>query len=225
MVMNYGEISREATACPEDLQLQSIVKEYKTQPHTPELVTRFWQTFLGASIEAQRLDITVPTVSCDRTQKELEVLKKEDKMWVPETKLTYAQLGMIFPKMESYAVAENSLIKDEFEQDAKGVDVEMSIDSPNRNTTQKGLEDFFKSQGRNGMRLSTFVLSSQASKSLTGHYLDENTWSRLLGSRGKGSVVSALFYPDGKLNVNLIMPPRNRHPSYIGGRSEGVKKT
>lgn len=208
----------------EDLQLRSIVKEYSAQPHTPELVANFWQTFLETPIQSQELDIPVPIVSCDRTQEELDALNKEGRMWVPETKLTYPQLGRIFPKMQSYVLREDSSIKDEFEQAAKGVDVEISIDSPNRDTKEEDLEKLFKSQGRKGIRLSTFILASQASKVLTGKYFDEGvTWSRLLGSRDGGGVVIAHFDSGGHLHVYWARDPKRRDPS-IGGRSEGVKK-
>lgn len=214
----------EVLSASEDLRLQSVVQEYNTKPHTPELVTNFWQIFLGSSIKGQGLDIPVPVVSCDRTSEELETLKKEEKMWVPETGLTYSQLGQIFPRMRNYAVQDDSPIKDEFEQDTKGVDVEASIDSPNRNTKKKDLEKLFKSQGRNGMRLSTYILVSQGSKILTGHYLDEgSTWSRLLGSGYGGYVVNARFSGNGCLYVDWYLHPGGRH-SGLGSRSEGVKK-
>lgn len=74
------------------------------------------------------------------------------------------------------------------------------------------------------MRLSAYILASQASKVLTGHYLDEgSTWSRLLGSHDEGHVVRASFYSDGDLHVVWALDPEFRYPS-IGGRSEGVKK-
>lgn len=223
MIINYGEISRPPQTGSEDLQLRSIVKEYSVQPHTPELVTKFWKTFLELNIKQQHLDISVADIECDRTSEELKVLKKEDRMWVPEARLTYPQLGLVFPKMGSYAVQKDSPIENEFEQDAKGVDVEVDLDAPNRKTTQKDLENLFKSQDRKGMRLSTYILTSQASKVLTGHYLDENTWPRLLGSRRGGRVVHAYFGPLGYLHVDWGLHPRRRHP-FIGGRSEGVKK-
>lgn len=214
----------EVLADSKDLQLQSMAEEYSTQPHTPELVTKFWQTFLETSVKGQGLDISIPVVSCDRTAEELEALKKEGRMWVPQTQLTYPQLGQIFPKMQSYTVQKDSPIKDEFGQDAKGVDVEVDADAPNRNTTQKDLENLFKKQGRKGMKLSTYILASQASKVLTDHYLDEGfIWSRLLGSRNEGFVVDANFGPDGCLYVGWVLGPRGRGPCF-GGRSEGVKK-
>lgn len=216
--------SQAAVEAPQVAQiLKDIAQEYNTRPHTPELVTRFWQTFLESSIKIQGLDIPVPVVSCDRTSGELEALKKENRMWVPEAKLTHPQLGQIFPKMQSYAVQKDNTITDEFGQDAKGVDVEADLDAPNRITTQKDLEKLFKSQGRKGMRLSTYILTSQASKILTGHYLDENTWSRLLGSRSGDYVVDASFGSDGSLRVHWDLSPERRSPS-LGGRSEGVKK-
>ncbi len=209
---------------PSLILLNQAVKEFKEKPYTPELTNRFWQTFLETSIQTQGLDISVPTIACDRTQEELETLRKESRMWVPETKLTYPQLGRIFPKMGSYAVREDSPIKDEYREDARGVDVEVNIDAPNRNTTQKDLENLFKRQGRKGMRLSTFILTSQASKLLTNQYLDEGaTWSRLLGSRSGGHVVDAYSYVGGNLGVHWHLVPRG-HGSDWGGRSEGVKK-
>lgn len=204
--------------------LEQAVREFKEKPHTPELVNRFWQTFLETSIESQGLDIPVPIVSCDRTQEELEALKKEGRMWIPETKLTYPQLGKIFPKTGSWALQEDSSIKDEYKEDAKGVDVEVDINAPNKNTTQQDLEKLFKKQGRNGMRLSTYILASQASKLLTNRYLDEGvTLSRLLGSRRGGRVVGANFNVNGSLRVDWSLDPQDRN-SGLGGRSEGVKK-
>ncbi len=204
--------------------LDQAVNEFKDNPHTPESVNRFWQTFLETSIKSRGLDIPVPIVSCDRTQEELEALGKEGKMWVPETKLTYSQLGKIFPETKSYALREDSPIKDEYEQDAKGVDVEVSIESPNRETTENDLRELFKSQNRKGMRLSTYILASQESKLLAGQYFDEgDTWSRLLGSRDGGHVVDAGSYVDGFLVVGWSLDPRG-HDSDWGRRSEGVKK-
>ena len=92
--------------------LNQAVREFKEKPPTPELANRFWQTFLETSIKSQGLDIPVPRISCDRTSEELKALKKEGRMWVPETKLTYPQLGEIFPQMRSYYVSESSSIKE-----------------------------------------------------------------------------------------------------------------
>lgn len=216
---------------------KDLAQEYNTQPHTPELVNKFWQTFLETSIKNQELDIFVPTFSCDRTQEELEALREERRMWIPETKLTYPQLGEIFPEMGRDAVrgVDNySPIKDKFKQDAKGVDVEVNIAPPNRNTDEDDLKKIFKSQDRKGIRLSTYILASQASKLLNDQYLDEGgvTWSRLLGScsrlmglvlPGRVSCGRANFLWSGHLDVDWSLHPDTKG-SDLGGRSEGVKK-
>lgn len=223
LIEKYGDISPISVVTPAEA-LKNLAQEYNTNPHTPELINRFWKTFLETSIRTQGLDISVPAIECDRTLVELEALRKNDRMWVPETKLTYSQLDKIFPKMESHVLQQDRLIKDEFEQDAKGVDVEASIDSPNRKTKEKDLEELFKFQGRKGMRLSTFILTSQASKLLIKQYLDEgNTWSRFLGTRYGGFVVNAYFKSHGLLYVRWDLRPQAQK-SNLGGRSEGVKK-
>ncbi len=204
--------------------LDRVIGEFKEKPHTPELVNRFWQTFLETSITGQGLDIPVPVISCDRTQEELEALRKHGGMWVPETKLTYPQLGKIFPKMGSRALQENSpiTIKDEFEQDVRGVDVEAALDAPDNDIIQFDPKEAFEARGRKGMRLSTFILTAQASKALTDHYLDEKTVSRLFGSSYMGRMVFACFYEGGELYVHWFELPRG-HGSYLGVRSEGAK--
>lgn len=207
--------------------LLDAIAELKDNPFSPELVTNFWQTFLESSIKRRGLDIPLPVVSCDRTSEGLEALEKEEKMWVPETKLSYLILGKIFPNTNSETVQAYSPIKDEYKQNVRGVDVEANIYSPNRNTAQKDLKKLFKSQGRKGMRLSTFILASQANKLLTNHYFDDDsTWSLLLGSHDKaGLVVCARFFGwHGDLCVQRDHYPQNPSSNF-GGRSEGVKKS
>lgn len=210
-------------------RLKLAVLDYRDGILTPDKVNTFWQTFLETSIKTQGLDIPVSTIECDRTLEELEALKKDGRIWIPETQLTYPQLGKIFPKMGSYTVEENSPTKDEFEQDAKGVDVETSIASPNINTKEKELRELFESQGRKVMRLSTYILASQASKVLTGRYLDEDsTWSRLLlfafPGDGGGHVAGAKFTLNGRLGVYSNLNPQSKN-SRLGGRSEGIKRS
>lgn len=208
--------------------LKGLVSEYKRENKkgtlTPELVNRFWHILLETSIQARGLDIPVPTIECDRTTEDLKALKREKRIWVPETGLTYLQLGQIFPNTNNSAVERDGLISDGFEQDAKGVDVEASIDSPNINTREKALERLFKSKKRRGMRLSTYILASQASKVLIENFLDQDgTWSWLPGSSSGDYVLGARFDSNGRLYILWNLDPKDRK-SYLGGRSEGVKK-
>ena len=137
---------------------------------------------------------------------------------------SYPVHGKVFPKMNSYSVKEDSPIKDKGAKPG-WVDVEMDIDAPNRHTKQDDLEKLFKSQKRNGMRLSTYIWAGQASKVLTDKYFDQgSTYSRLLSSSSDGGVVYAYFYPSGRLDVGWYLSPED-HGTILGGRSEGVKRT
>ena len=126
--------------------------------------------------------------------------------------------------MNDYSVSEDSPIEDKGAKPV-WVDVEMDIDSPNRDTREDDLDKLFKSQGREGMRLSTYIWVGQASKVLTGEHFDQGaTYSRLLGSSHGDHVVRARFYPLGRLNVYWNLYPQHHAPG-LGGRSEGVKRT
>ncbi len=209
---------------PDSEILRGLAREYIKRPPTPTLVNDLWGTILETAIQTRRLDIPVPNIECDRTQKELGALKKKKGIWVPETELTYYQLGIIFPETQSYALQENILIEDKFKQDAKGIDVEGRIDAPNRNTTEENLEKRFKYRERKGMRLVTYILASQLIKILTGHYLDEgSTSSILLGTSINNRVIKAHFRVDGDLGVSWSwrLDPKD-HNSRWGGRSEGI---
>lgn len=201
-----------------------LVFEYKRNPTSPEAVTNFWQTFIRVSIEDSGKGIDVPQVPpCDRTPGELEALRQEGRMMAYNPGLSYPVLGKIFPKMNDYSVNEDSPIKD---KGAKPiwVDVEIDIDAPNIDTTEEDLDKLFKSQGRKGMRESTYIWAGQASKVLTGKYFDQgSTYSRLLSSSNDGNVVHADFDPDGGLLVDWGLDPQAHDPN-LGGRSEGVKR-
>lgn len=208
----------------QDVERADLIFEYKRNPTSPEAVANFWQSFIRVSIENSGAEIDVPEIPpCDRTPEELEALKQEGRMMVYNPGFSYPVHGKVFPKMNSYSVKEDSPIKD---KGAKSgwVDVEIDIDSPNRDTKEDDLEKLFKSQGRNGMRLSTYIWAGQASKVLTDQYFDQgSTYSRLLSSSRGGEVVDAYFDSNGGLSVNWLLVPQDHGPDW-GGRSEGVKR-
>lgn len=206
--------------------IEQAANEYRENPQDPQKVTNFWRGFIGFSIQSrEEVDARIPQIpDCDRTEKELEKLRQEDRMMIYNPGFSYPVHGKVFPKMNSYSVKENSPIKDKGAKPG-WVDVEMDIDSPNRDTKQEDLEKLFKSQKRNGMRLSTYIWAGQASKVLTGKYFDQDTtYSRLLSSSYGGRVVHAYFFPHGKLYVFWYLGPAHPDPG-LGGRSEGVKRT
>ncbi len=97
------------------------------------------------------------------------------------------------PKMQSWSVSQGTSV---INGDNKGgsIDIEMDIDSPNRNTNEKQTVDMLKKEGRKGQRLATFIIGSRFSKLLTDHYLDEgSTLSRLPGSRSEGDAFFTLI--------------------------------
>lgn len=218
-------MAREITGAA-DLELIAAIQEYKTQPLTPESVNKFWQTLWR--VWGESVDRVFEVPACDRTTQELAELKENgrgvllipDEIYTPEGLVL---LGCIFPKMESRTVSEGTTITNENNRGGC-IDVEMDLESPNRNTTEKDLEKLFASQGRKGQREATYIIASQFSKLLAGHYFDEKaTWSRLLGSRSGGGGVGAGFWPGGCLRVGLNQDPQSHYPD-MGGRSEGVKK-
>lgn len=211
-----------------DLELAAI-QEYKTQPLTPELVDRTWQTLWKVwKVWGERVDHVLYVPTCDRTKEELAKLKEENRAVILAPDEIYTRgglvlLGRMFPKMQSTTVSERTTITNENNRGGC-IDVEMDLESPNRDTTEKDLEKLFKAQGRKGQREATYIIASQFSKLLTDHYFDEgDTSSRLPGSRNEGSVIGARFYSGGGLRVSWYLGPQNQFP-LLGGRCEGVKK-
>ena len=207
--------------------LTQTIEEYKRGSLTPELVTNYWRAKLQVEGKRIGLDISVP--DCDWTEEEIgkpmvDIRGKEvSSMMVYVPKQLTGKEGLIlldkmYPQTANFSAKNGTPILDGH-QTTGWIKVEATIDAPNGNTRQKELEDFAKKQGYLGQRLSTYILASQASKDLTGRYLDEaNTWSRLLGSRRGGHVFSARF------GSGDYLTSRSRHPS-LGGRFEKVKKT
>lgn len=106
------------------------------------------------------------------------------------------------------------------------IDIEMSPDAPYRTSrgyNQEGLVAQIAADARAGQRLPTYFVGSQFSHLLTGHYFDENTWSRLPGSFRGGAVLNASFRSDGGVRVDGSWSAEYQLPA-VGGRSEGVKR-
>jgi hypothetical protein len=204
---------------PQDTIARTIT-EYKKGPLTPELVNTTWQTLWGEW--GKRIEETFDVPSCDRTSEELAKLQKENKaaLLIPDN-VDLVMLEKMFPQMRSWAVSEGATVT----ESSRGgsIDIEMDVDSLHRDTTEAQVNDFLESQERDGQRLKTYIIGSQLSKLLTGRYFDENSWSRLPGSRYEGGMVGARFISVGYLDVVSGLVPQGRHPG-MGFRSEGVKK-
>lgn len=218
-----------------DIPLQTPENPVEINPFSPEAVTNFWRTKL--QVDGKRIGLGIKVPDCNWTEEEIRKPMVDNKgkevssmmVYVPE-QLTgekgLKRLGKMYPGMDSWAVKEGTIVQDSSDVNKKSgwVKVEATVDAPNLDTTQEGLENHAREKKYSPQRLNTYILASQASRDLTGHYLDEkSTYSRLPGSRCGGGVVRARFGSDGGLHVNWILGPRN-HGANLGGRFEEVKK-
>jgi hypothetical protein len=138
----YGEIplpfavtpsEKQAVKTPEADSIEKAVAEYKSQPLTPELVDKTWQTLWTEW--GKRIGETFVVPSCDRAAEELAQLQEENKavLLIPDG-VDLIMLGKMFPRMKSWTVSERTTII----ESGKGgiIDIEMDSESPHRDTTE-----------------------------------------------------------------------------------------
>ncbi|MDP3974277.1 MAG: hypothetical protein Q8P92_05600 [Candidatus Daviesbacteria bacterium] len=213
--------------------LEQAVAEFKTKPHTPEVVTEYWRTRWSVLGSKVGLKIEVPDSPYHRDEiVDMEHLQVPRAPIYMPSELTATPAGLILlgkmhPQMGSWVVKAGTPVK---HTDSRGgwFDIESGWQTPYTGTNRKDLEELAKQNHWKGQRLTAYIIGSQNSKDLTGHYFDElgldkAGWVRLLGSRRKGEVGGARFYSDGSLGVYWIWSLDTRYP-YLGGRFEGVKK-
>ena len=204
------------------LSLEQATREYKNKHDSPELLTQFMRSFWQEA--GQKIGRSIVVDKFPLTAKEIKEKQEKGQMaiFVP-AEVNRVDLGKMFPKMESWAVQEGNSAVDVI-NNSGWFWIEASVDAPNRNTTQRQLEEKFKKEGKQGQSLRTYIVGGQVSKLLTNRYFDEGaTWSRLLGSRDEGRVLLAGFFSNGGLDVFSNWYPGS-HSESIGGRSEEVIK-
>ena len=226
----HGEIPISSVPSPVDPEVipQDILRaisEYLKGPLTPELVDTTWQTIWTTWGESNNHAFQVPP--CDRTSEGLRELQKEGKaaLLVPDeiyTKEGLVLLGGMFPKIRGWSVSGKTTVVNE-DNNGGSIDIEMDIDSPNRDTNEEQAMDMLKWEGRKGQRFATFIIGSQFSKLLTRRYLDEgSTWSRLPGSFSEGYILCVHSGSLGGLSVFSGLDWKAHNPD-LGFRSEGRK--
>lgn len=222
------------TPADQDRQLREAmhpyVLEYKAaKVLTPDLINATWQGIWKVAGESAGYAYQVP--KCDRTAEQLAELKQANRaaLLLPDDIYTLGglvRLGRIFPLMKSWVTMPEEAIRISHSSNQGGcIDVEMSLDAPYRTFegyNEQQLRDKIAADGRNGIRLPTYLVAGQFSKLLTGHYLDENTWSRTPGSFCGSQALYASFYSYGKADVSGWIP--GLRYSDLGGRSEGAKR-
>jgi len=134
-----------------------------------------------------------------------------------------AELGKLFPKMQSWSVSGgNDAKKIKNAKDLSSwLAVEMAVNMPNPNTTETELRNIFSQQNAEGETLNTYIVFGQFCKEVFGQYPDIPGYVRLLGSSYDGNVLHARFCGYGDLFVRRGWGPDSRG-STVGGRSVAV---
>ena len=219
-----------------DRLMQSIA-ELKVNLFSPEAITKFWKAKLQA--DGKRIGLDISVLDCNWTKREMRKPMigingaEVPSMMVYIPQELYGQeglikLGQMYPKMNIWPVQKETVawvMRDSPDSSKKGrwIKVEATIDAPNINTTEKDLKNHAKAKKYSRQRLITYIFASQASKDLTGHYLDEESiWSRL-GTHFQSEVAYVRFHSDGDLTIPWPLDPQ-AHGAGIGGRFEEVKK-
>lgn len=212
--------------------LTQAIAELKRNPFSPELITNYWRVKLQGES-----DIAVS--DCNWTEKEIQKPMVDIRgnevsavmFYFPKPlagKEGLIRLRKMYPEVGGYYFLQEGTPITDIHDVTGWIRGYATLDSVNRNTTQKNMKDFAKKQGYLGGRLGTYILASQMMKDLTGHYLNERKGqSRLLGSRNEGrgvSGVSAWFVSNGHVAVGGKLGQRDYSPQ-LGGWFEEVKKS
>jgi hypothetical protein len=182
---------------------------------------QFYQNFLDEI--GGNLKIKVPP--CNRPAKEISNLRIEERgvLFVPDG-LTVGHLDKMFPQMLSreFPRVRKSVMENWDEPVSGGwYDVEQQSESPNRGAAKSDASIVFSSKGREEQSLPVYILASQVNKKVTGHFFDEESWTRLSNSWQNGDGLGVGFSAGGQLRVTRL-DPEQPHPN-IGFRSQGKK--
>lgn len=222
-----------------------IINAYLNEPHAPELVTRTWEFFWTLSLSDRKYDFIFSVPQCNRSQEELEALRKNGYMmvYVPEVlskretrhnlhrifqfPVFYTGVnGTIFPDKELKVFNSVSNVVDQYgwlDIEAGGREIPYWRDIWLKgNEKLKALTELFDSKGRIGQTLNTYIIGSEFHKFVFREALDMPSTletSALLGSRLGNQPVFVMQDSSGSgiyLDNNLYCVK--------GGRSAGTKK-
>ncbi len=243
----FGEVPLEAAVSPSAKVVESTaprieikpplaqaIKEYK-KTRTPELITAFNTVLWDQITQISGVDVSVPAYpGIEQQIKEMEARDK-GLIFIPEQYAEQAQRPLVaaaFKLLGNEYVPNNWSMQPDnpVKNDIIHVGyrfVDMQIEAPNLRTNEKQARDLMgrgkQEEGSEGMNLSEYALAGLYSKLLTGQYLDEGTWSRLLSSSDGGRVVRAGFYSHGDFDVDSGLGPEDRDDDLGARFSSGVK--
>lgn len=207
--------------------LHWATERYRDDPHTPELITRIWRNvwlYWG-----DRTETKFEEIACDRSQEEITELERSGRgiIIIPyeigEMSNPYEFLLATFPQSRNLRFQITPDMHKDPVPRTGTIDIETSIDAPNRRTGEYQLPKIFESQGVTGQTLIEYMIGTYFSKLTTCHYFDENgTRSRLVGSRRNYWAIDAFTNKEGEVFINSALDPEDRYPQ-IGARSARSK--
>ena len=230
MSMNYKEVRPriEVVSGP----LEQALSEYRTKPHTAELITSFQKVLWGEISRITGVDVVVPMVA--ESQQDIEKREKKGKgiILVPEQFAGQAQRPLITAAFKlvnngyvsgHWSMGSNNLVKNDILHTGYRW-IDMQIDAPHTSTNEKQARNAAKKERVDGINHSEYTLAGLQSKLVTGNYLDQDkTWIRELSSSDSGRVVYSRFDSLGDLRVHSGLYPRRRDDRLGARFSSGAK--
>jgi hypothetical protein len=190
------------------------VKEYKMNPDSLEKAVSFWRAFWfknGIKID-RAIEVPDPSITGADMVRARE--SGSALIFIPEAVSTQegrSLLGKMFPRMHGDSVREGNFYANR--SNVWGWRWFKPI-------PEALVVDFDKSQILRPT-LNEYIVVSQATKLLTGKYLDENSWCYIPGTFYPPNVrVFAGFHTNGELNIKLTSTPhesvRTRYSRSVG---------
>jgi hypothetical protein len=195
--------------------LSRRVEEFNHGPVTPESVKNILQTMWdvwGVTKGGPKTSVPKPSETDIK-----EAIDSGDLFVFVPKGLTLSKLSKMFPSLNNYPASINdTVVAPRF---TGTIRVEASIDSPYPNSSERELIELFKEKERKGIDEISYIVASQTSYALSGHFLDEKTTSRLIGSRQvEGRIARASFFRNGTFYADWTLGAEFK-ASDLGGRS------
>ena len=186
-------------------QFLVVRREFKTRPHTPDLLTRYWQARWSRLGRLVGTAYEVPDSNFYQDEIEgLEHMSDPAKLlYLPDQLETTPEglvlLGLMHPKMDHWSVKPTTSVTYDRNGGGWGF-IQSDVQTPYPDATEENLDQIINDLTRAnpnliwfGPRLATYIIGSQDSKDLTSHYFDENGWVFMAGAHTEKRLVRASF--------------------------------
>jgi len=213
-------------------EIASLIQEYRSKSHMPELIDGVWQGFWKQAVNISENQVP----RCNRTTEEIALLEKNGKMLLLLPDVIFKPKGLVklanaFPWIRDSWITNLNYVQKIKHNSAVGgcIDVEASISTPVDYTllSKRELREKIEGQARNPQRIPTYITASVFRLLFTGSSFDQTgTRSRLLGSWYEDKEKEVLSASFDSTNNRIVFSHGNSDGSYpgLGGRSEGVSE-